>query len=84
MSHQVKQGSLKQSQEESEPLQNADLSDLKNLQEEKLDKPKEVSIKSSDLDLVMKTCRLQRQDAIDLMQKCNGDVRESIRYYLNE
>ena len=34
--------------------------------------------------MVMKECNLQRQDAIELIQKANGDIKAALKLYLTE
>jgi len=46
------------------------------------EKKAELVIRHSDLIVVMRETCLGRQDAVDLMQKANGDVKSAMRLYL--
>ena len=57
---------------------------LQSLGDHAEEKKPNIVIKSSDLDMVMKECNLQRQDAIELIQKANGDIKAALKLYLTE
>ena len=48
------------------------------------EKKPEIVIKASDLDMVMKECNLQRQEAIELIQQAHGDIKAALKLYLTE
>ena len=52
-----------------------------NVEEEK--KP-EIIIKASDLQIVQNATHLSRQAAIDLIQNANGDIKQSLKNYVNQ
>ena len=57
-----------------------ELSNITPIEEEK---KKVVEIKAADLQLLMNECCLSRQDAIDLLQKMEGDIKSSLNYFIN-
>ena len=57
---------------------------LQSLGDHAEEKKPNIVIKASDLDMVQKECNLQRQDAIELIQKANGDIKAALKLYLTE
>ena len=46
------------------------------------EKPQTISIKRSDLDMVMSECLLSQQEAMKLIQETNGDVEKALRKWI--
>ena len=83
MTHQIKKGSINNHQD-NETSNIGDFTELNGLQEEKTEQKVEIIINGKDLELVQKQCHLSRQEAIDLIQKCNGDIKETLKTYINQ
>lgn len=66
--------------QESEATNSAGLKDLSTKQPEK----KALQIKGSDLNLVMDSTKLSRQEVLDLFQKTNGDVKATLELYVTQ
>ncbi|EAX91338.1 hypothetical protein TVAG_296700 [Trichomonas vaginalis G3] len=47
-------------------------------------KKKVVEIKSSDLDLVINSTKLSRQESIDLIQKADGNIKLALEMYVQQ
>lgn len=45
---------------------------------------KEIIIKGTDVTFIQKQCELSRNEAIELLQKANGDLKEALRLYIRQ
>lgn len=57
---------------------------MQKLEEHPEEKRAEIIIQASDLTMVMRECCLQRQEAIDLIQKANGDIKAALKLYVHQ
>jgi NACalpha-BTF3-like transcription factor len=60
------------------------LSTLRSIQSQPEELKPQLEIHSRDLGLVVKECGISQADAIDLIQKANGNIKEALRLYLHE
>ena len=56
---------------------------LKNITTKAAEK-KVIKIDGKDLDIVMRATCLQRQQAIDLITKADGDIKKALESYVNQ
>ena len=80
MSHQGDQRSLMQTGE-SEGDENA-MKAMQSLNVDDKAKP-QVVIQAADLKLVMETCHLERSAAIELIDKNEGDIKKTLKQFVN-
>ena len=55
------------------------LKSMKDVHEEK-----EIVIKQTDLTFIQTQCALTRNEAIELIKKANGDIKEALRLYIKQ
>ena len=79
MSRAVKQHSVKET-EEGETMSAAGLSKISSATSQK----KVLQIEGKDLNLVMNATKLPRNQAIELIQKTNGDIKAALELFVNQ
>jgi NACalpha-BTF3-like transcription factor len=62
----------------------AALSTLRSIQSQPEETRPKLEIHSRDLALVAKECGVSQSDAVDLIQRAGGDVKEALRLYLHQ
>jgi NACalpha-BTF3-like transcription factor len=60
------------------------LSTLRSIQSQPEETKPTLEIHSRDLTLVTKACGISQNEAIDLIQKANGNIKEALRLYLHQ
>ncbi|EAY15320.1 hypothetical protein TVAG_223960 [Trichomonas vaginalis G3] len=80
MTKQAPKSSLKPAEEASV----GNMGDINKLNEEKKDQKPALVIEASNLNLVMKYTGLDKQSAIDLIEKNNGDIKASLKSFVLE
>lgn len=80
MSIQASKSSLKPTEEASV----GNMTDIKKLDAEKKDTKPQLVIEGANLNLVMKHTGLDKQAAIDLIEKNNGDIKASLKSFVLE
>ena len=79
MSRAVTQASTFGKEEEGHEMTNIDLG-----HEVVVEQKPQIVIQAPDLNLVIKQCCLERNDAIDLITSTDGNIKEAIKAYINQ
>ncbi|OHS98518.1 hypothetical protein TRFO_35048 [Tritrichomonas foetus] len=82
MSHQVEQSAL--IQKESSQSDEGAIKAMKTLQETKEEKKPDLVIKGADLNLVMDATHLSRNEAIELIESTDGNIKEALCRYVTK